>query len=156
MSTVTPTTQAAIRAALVTRIEAISPSYPEYQDYTWTHIDGIEPRGLNLRLFRVFTGVGEWTADGVFGGDGMEADCEVRIRVAYGGLDGNELTDLVTRDGLDLWMAIHDSPGGSAQNIPGLIRFEEFLTPEPVEELDEETNTLVIDWVTRAHYKAAY
>ena len=87
----------------------------------------------------------------------MEADCEVRIRVAYGGLDGNELTDLVTRDGQDLWVAVHDSPGGSAQDIPGLIRFEEFLLPEPVDEsIDEETNTLVIDWVTRVYYKAAY
>lgn len=156
MSTPT-TTQAAIRAALITRIEAINPTHGEYQDYTWTHLDQIDPRGLDLRLFRVLTDVGSYTEGGVFGGDGMEADCEVRIRVAYGGLDGNELTDLVTRDGQDLWVAVHDSPGGSAQDIPGLIRFEEFLLPEPVDEsIDEETNTLVIDWVTRVYYKAAY
>ena len=156
MSTAT-TTQKALREAIAARIEAITPTHPEFTDYLWTELEDFDPRGMSLRLFRVLTGVGSYTPGGIFGGDGMEADCELRIRVAYGGIDDNELTDLVTRDGQDIWMALHDSPGGSAQPIAGLIRFEEFPTPEPVDEdLDEDTNTLVIDWVTQVHYKAAY
>jgi hypothetical protein len=150
------TTQKTIREALVPIIRAIVPTFTEYSDYLWTDTQDIEPRGSDLRTFKVYTSPGTVDPDGVYGGDGLEMVCELRIRVAYGGLDDNPAWDLITADGIDLWTALHPSPGGLAQTIAGFISLD-LLEIEGVDIADDEDPTnLVIDFVSELHYKAAF
>lgn len=150
MSTPT-TTPAAIRAALVTLIEAVTPTHTEFSDVGWDHIPDEAPRGF--RNFRILTLPGSVDPEGIYGGDGVEVFQPLVIRVAYEGIDDNDAFDLITRDCLDLWtQALHPSPGGNAQNIAGLIAFQDFLVPELN---DEDSNHLICDFITEVHYKAA-
>lgn len=147
----TPTTTAAnIRASLVTLIENITPTHTEFQDVTWDHIPDEEPRGF--RNFRILTPPGQVDPVGIYGGDGVEVLQPLIIQVAYEGVDDNEAHDLIMRDGLDLWTVLHPSPGGLAQTIAGLIKFQDFLTPELI---DDDPDHLFCDFVTEVHYKAA-
>lgn len=147
------TTQAAIREALVPIIEAIEPRYPEFQDVYWNSVDHADPSGTDLRAFRILTLPGVIDTDGIYGGDGLEMVCEMRIRVAYGGVNDNEAWDLITQDGLDLWVALHPSPAGAGQTIAG------FISVDPLEiefvDTDEDSSFLVVDFTTELHYKAA-
>lgn len=155
----TPTTTAAtIRGELVTLIEAITPTHTESRDIGWNWVDDVDPRGSDLRSFRILTGIAEIDPEGIYGaGDGVEVMCSLVIRTAYAGINGNELTDIITRDGLDLWgQVLHISSGGTAQTIAGFISCQGFVIPEPFNlDDDASSNFVFVDFTTELHYKAA-
>jgi hypothetical protein len=157
MTGISTTTPTALRAAFEPLILAISPSYAEYQGVTWNPVDGVDPAGSDLRSFRLLTEPRGIDPQGVYGGDGCESICDLRIRTAYGGLSDNEVGEIIQSDLHDLWGALHPTPGGSAGSVSGFISFGGgFIEIEPVDDDDyQETSDLVIDYVLEVHYKAA-
>ena len=158
MST-SPTTPKALRLAYVDLIRGITPTHPERQDHLWAEAPETirDVRGLDLRTFQILTGPAIPDGEGMYGGEDVECVMEMRIRVSYAGLQGNELTDMITRDGLDLWAAFHSKPGGSANTIAGLISHGSvFVTPEPANEEEEQhlQTNMVVDFVLEVHFFA--
>lgn len=149
------TTPAALRIAYATEILAITPTHDRFAEYAWSEIEDQDPQGAAPRTFRVLTGpaliVGAEDG-GMYCGDLVELQMELRVRVSYDRLIGNELTDLITQDGLDLWAAFHDKPGGSAASITGLLSYGgDTFEPEPAgqnsEEANSETESRMVDFV---------
>lgn len=147
------TTPKALRAEFQTLIEAITPTSANYSDEHWNAVEDDDPSGLDIRSFRVLSGVDETDEAGVHGPDGYECFFELIIRTSYGGLRDNDLTDLISQDRKDLWSAFHPSPGGDASSINGLISVG-FIRAEPNGDPFEDSD-LVVDFVTEVHYKAA-
>ena len=149
------TTPGAIRAALELKILAITPSFAEFSNITWNPVRTVDPSGSDIRSFRLLTEPRGIDPQGVYGPDGVESVFDLRIRTAYGGLDDNQVTEIIQSDLHDLWGAFHPAPGGTASSIPGFISFGGgFLEVEPADDFQESTD-LIVDFVAEVHYKAA-
>ncbi len=147
------TTPKALRAEFQTLIEAITPTSANYSDEHWNAVDDEDPSGMDIRSFRVLSGIDETDEVGVHGPDGYECFFELIIRTSYGGLRDNDLTDIISQDRKDLWAAFHPSPGGDASSINGLISVG-FIRAEPNGDPFEDAD-LVVDFITEVHFKAA-
>ena len=79
------TTPGAIRSAIVTKIEALSPSTGEGRsEHPWTYLVDEEITGSEVRVFTILHDVANIEEGGLYGADGIEYAYEMRIRTAYG------------------------------------------------------------------------
>lgn len=153
------TTPKALRLVYANAVRDITPTHDEFQDSRWSEIVDEDPRGADLRTFRILTGPATIVEGGFYCGELCEVEMEMRVRVSYADLLGNTLTDAITRDGLDLWAAFHDKPGGSAASTTGLISYGgDFFVPEPAgdnaDETDSETTSRMVDFVFFVRFTA--
>jgi hypothetical protein len=137
-------------------IVGISPTYATL-DVPWNPVDDVDPSGSDVRSFRLLTEPRGIDPQGVYCADGVESIFDLRIRTAYGGMDDNDVTEIIQSDLHDLWGAMHPAPGGASASIAGFISFGGgFIEIEPVSDDEfQETTDLVIDYVLEVHYKAA-
>lgn len=146
------TTPQAIRSLVAQAIEAIEPSHTETSEYEWCLMDDDQdPRGSGIRNFVVLTSLASMDGDGMMGCDTIAKSCDLVIRVSYGGLVGNSLSDAVNSDQSDLWRAIHPLPGGLGTPANGIISFDEFLQSEPDEDPDigeRGSSNVTVDFYT--------
>jgi len=142
------TTAGDIRAALVPLIEAMTPTYTEYQDQAWCYIPDNDVGGPEIRTFTILNSPSQETPGGMHGGAGIEYDYELTIRVAYGGLKSLVASDLIDEDGRDLWLLMHPLP--DAGGIDGLLPFRNSYQ---VELYDDDPGSLIVDFVFETHYK---
>ena len=101
------TTPGAIRSAIVTKIEALSPSTGEGRsEHPWTYLVDEEITGSEVRVFTILHDVANIEEGGLYGADGIEYAYEMRIRTAYGGLARTEADDVIWADHRDLWLTL--------------------------------------------------
>jgi hypothetical protein len=149
IATTTPT---AIRAALVTAIEGMTPSATLYQDVGWRYRAEGRISGPELRTFTILHTPATEDLEGIHGGDGIGFRYDTTIRVAYGGLTGDEADELIWSDGRDLWLLLHPLPDGGAGSVAGLLPFREGYEIE-LESPDDGYQ--VADFILPTFFKAA-
>ena len=142
------TTAGTIRAALVPIIEAISPTYADLSDQSWSYDDDGEPSGASIRTFTILNGPSQETPGGMHGGAGIEYDYTMIIRTAYGALPQLMASDLIDEDARDLWLALHPLP--DAGGIDGMLPTGGGYD---IQFYDDEQGSLVVDYTFEIHYK---
>lgn len=100
------TTYDAMRAAIVSAVSGIDPSYTPGADSRWCAVHAPEDvASTSLRNFYVDIEVPAGTGD-FFGGCERVA-ASVRIETSYGGLSRAEARTVAARDRQDLWSQLH-------------------------------------------------
>lgn len=146
------TTPIAIRAALITAIEGLTPTEVKYRAFKWRYVSEAEVAGPAIRTFTILHSIATETPDGIHGGDGIEYDYEMRIRVSYGSLSGDDLDAVTWQDGRDLWLLVHPLPDGGAGSIAGLLAFR---GPLRAEYAVSEAGYALVDFIVQTHFKAS-
>jgi len=101
-----PTTVRIVSADFATTIRGIVPSYPLHQDQTWTPASKAgEVPGSRIRLYHGEWGFGEPEPDGIHG-SGIEYGFDLRVLTSYRGLPEDEVVEMATSDGNQLWLAL--------------------------------------------------
>lgn len=146
---ITVTNPATIRAAMYDLIEGITPTYLEYRDQIWSRtLASEDPAGPEIRRFRIINGIARETFDGIHGGGGIGMNFDMTIRVAYGGLDADTATDLISEDMHDLRLLIHPLPDSGA--IAGLLPLQSDVE---FDYFQDDEGYIVADFTFEIHYK---
>jgi hypothetical protein len=102
------TTMAAIRSAVRTAVQAITPTHPEYATTRWVYTDNIRDvlDGAAPRTFALGATIAEREgADGMFGG-GVSYSYGLSVVASYTGIAVADDEALITEDAEDIYEAI--------------------------------------------------
>lgn len=111
------TTHSAARAAIVTAIRGITPTYEHYQGACWNIVQSRDDvASQDLRNY--FVELGMPIPEGeIYGGCELHT-CDLMVYTSYGGLSPVDQQLVAAQDQQDLWDALHSA------NIPGVPKFD--------------------------------